>query len=191
MKTPISQLLSLLLLLLAATFFLIPPTLAAATDFIRSACNTTDNPDLCYSSISPYAKVIKQSPAVLARIGITVAQPVIRRVASDVSALSGKANSSYAGAFSVCEETLGTAVDNVGDALSWMRQLEEGKGGSFEYVIKAVNTQLSGAMTNEMTCTDEFEPDGPVKKEVVDRVTYAFEFTGIALSLVTYYANHH
>ncbi|XP_054801543.1 pectinesterase inhibitor 4-like [Prosopis cineraria] len=118
------------------------------TDFIPSACNTTDNSDLCYSSISPYAHVIKQSPAALALIGITVAHPVLRRVASDVSALSPKANGSYAGALSVCVETLGTALDDVGGGLYWMH-------------------------SPKTECTDGFEdePEGSVKKEVVDRVT--------------------
>ncbi|XP_054801545.1 21 kDa protein-like [Prosopis cineraria] len=123
------------------------------THFIRSTCNTTDNPDICYSSI----------PSALAIVGITVALPMVRRVASDVSALSRKANDSYAVALSICVKTLGTAIDDVGGGLYWLRQLAEAKGRDFEFKMFSLKTELSAAITYETTCTDGFKDEPEVR----------------------------
>ena len=51
---------------------------------------------------------------------------------------------------------------------------------------------MSAALTNEDTCLDEIEsePEGPVKKKVVEVVTNTRKFTSIALAFVNYYAKN-
>ncbi|XP_054823123.1 pectinesterase inhibitor 7-like [Prosopis cineraria] len=181
------------LLLLAATFHHLPQSSAAVpgdSDFIRSACNTTLYADLCHSSISPYANAIKQNPSALARVGVAVAHAVVRGVATDVSALSREAKGRAAGAINDCISILGDAVDQMSESLGQLRQIAAGKGGDFKFAIDTVLTEMSAALTNEDTCTDEFqdEPEGPVKNKVVDGVAKANKFTSIALAFVNYYA---
>ncbi|XP_028759051.1 pectinesterase inhibitor 10 [Neltuma alba] len=203
MKALSPQLVSFLLLV-AATFHLLPlPSTATATgeapapgpvsvndDFIRSVCNNTMYADLCYSSISPYAAVIKQDPSALSRVGVTVAYSVVGRVTTDVTGLSRQAKGSAAAAISDCISTLGDAKDGISDSLGQLRQIEAGRSGNFKFAIDTVLTEMSAALTNEETCTDEFqdEPEGPVKKKVMDSVTEAKKFTSIALAFVNYYA---
>ncbi|KAI9126196.1 hypothetical protein K1719_002617 [Acacia pycnantha] len=198
MKAQSPQFLSLLLLV-AATFYLLPPASATPasasdhrnTDFIRSVCNNTLYPDVCYSSISRYAHAIKQNPAVLSRVGLALSHAVVRGAATSLSGLSGQAKGRAADAISDCISMLGDASDQISESLGQLRQITAGKGGDFKFAMDTVVTHMSAALTNEDTCIDGFEeePKDLVKKKVVDIVTEAEKFTSIALAFVNYYAN--
>ena len=177
-----------LLLLLTATFHLLPPSSSAATgNFIRSACqNARENANLCYTSFSPYTHVIKQNLAALVHVSVAVSHSVVHSVTTDISRLNGS------DALEDCISTLGDARDQISDSLAQLQQIADDKGRNFKQVMDAVLTEMSAAYTNEDTCMDEIleDPDGPVKKEMKDLVTEAEKFTGIALSLVGYYAKN-
>ncbi|KAI9126200.1 hypothetical protein K1719_002621 [Acacia pycnantha] len=191
----------LLLLLLISTFRLLPQSSAttvtttapAPADFIRSVCNNTHAyADLCYSSFSPYANVIKQNPAPLVHVAVAVSHSMVYCVATDVTRLARKSKGKSSGAFADCISTLGDATDQTSDSLGQLQQIAAGKGGDFNTAMDSVLTEMSAVLTNEDTCLDEFqeEPEGPVKKEVVDLVTEAKKFTSIALAFVNHYAKN-
>lgn len=186
------------LLFLAATFSTgeeVPTT--SDTGFIRTSCNTTLYPDVCYTSLSRYANAVQQNPGQLARVAISVSLSKVHRTASYISNLTRDAdyggNSRAALALHDCFSNLDDAVDEIRGSLKQMRQIgAAGAGsGSFLFQMSNVQTWMSAALTDEETCTDGFQdvPDCPMKKDVCDRVTKVKKFTSNALALVNSYAN--
>ncbi|CAI0410770.1 unnamed protein product [Linum tenue] len=184
------------------TALLLPLLLAAAagagddhgnsttTDYIRSSCNATLYPDLCYTSLSRYSAAVQQSPRRLARVAIGVALSKVRRTASflanNASALADYGSDRRAAA------ALHDCRSNLGDAAEQMRQL--GAAGAteeaFRFQMSNVQTWMSAALTDEETCTDGFQDvaDGEVKAAVYARAAEAKKYTSNALALVNTYA---
>ncbi|KAK7358262.1 hypothetical protein VNO77_00188 [Canavalia gladiata] len=167
------------------------------TEFIRTSCNTTLYPDVCYTSLSRYANAVQQNPGQLARVAISVSLSKVHRTASYISNLTREAdygaNSRASLALHDCFSNLGDAVDEIRGSLKQMRQIgAAGEGaGSFLFQMSNVQTWMSAALTDEETCTDGFQDvaDCPVKTDVCDRVTNVKKFTSNALALVNAYAN--
>ncbi|KAF7827652.1 21 kDa protein-like [Senna tora] len=169
----------------------------ATATFLRTSCGTTLYPDLCYSSLSRYSNAIRQNPGALARVAVAVSLSKAHRMASYISRLSGEADygldSRAASALRDCFSNLGDAVDEIRGSLKQMRQIggagaaSVGRGGGeqFRFQMSNVQTWMSAALTDEDTCTDGFEdvPEGSVKTDVCDRVTYVKKFTSNALAL--------
>ncbi|XP_020220210.1 pectinesterase inhibitor 7 [Cajanus cajan] len=169
----------------------------ADADFIRTSCNTTLYPDVCYTSLSRYANAVQQNPAQLARVAIAVSLAKVHRAASHLSNLTRDAD--YAAtaraalALRDCFSNLGDAADEIRGSLKQMRQIgAAGSGGaSFLFQMSNVQTWMSAALTDEETCTEGFQDvaDCPVKTDVCDRVSSVKKLTSNALALVNSYAN--
>ncbi|CAL0312427.1 unnamed protein product [Lupinus luteus] len=168
-----------------------------STDFIRSSCNTTLYPDVCFTSLSRYANAVQQNPGQLALVAITVTLSKVHRVASYVSNLTREADYSSdtraASAIHDCFTNLNDAVDQIRGSLKQMRQIgAAGAGaGSFRFQMSNVQTWMSSALTDEETCTDGFQDVGDckVKTQICNRVSNVKKFTSNALALVNSYAN--
>ncbi|CAK9146596.1 unnamed protein product [Ilex paraguariensis] len=167
-------------------------TAGGDTNFIRTSCEITLYPDLCYTSLSGYANAVQQDPARLARIAISVSLSKAKHMAAYVSNLSRKADYGAppraAAALHDCFTVFGDAVDQIRGSLKQMRRLG-GSGDSLRFQMSNVQTWMSAALTNEDTCTDGFEdvPDGPLKSDVLDGVAKVEEVTSNALALVNSY----
>ncbi|PIN08333.1 hypothetical protein CDL12_19095 [Handroanthus impetiginosus] len=77
------------------TFFLMayyavadPSSAANATEFIRSSCETTLYPELCYHSLSGYANAVQKDPARLASVAVGVSLSRATRMAIYLANLS-------------------------------------------------------------------------------------------------------
>lgn len=170
---------------------------AADDDFIRTSCNTTLYPNVCFTSLSRYANAVQQNPGQLARVAIAVSLSKVHRAATYVSNLTRDADytadSRAVSALRDCFSNLGDAVDEIRGSLKQMRQIgAAGNGaGSFLFQMSNVQTWMSAALTDEETCTDGFQDvaDCSVKTDVCDRVTAVKKFTSNALALVNSYAN--
>lgn len=164
-----------------------------AIEFIRTSCNATLYPELCYASLSTYANTIQQSPAHLAGVAVAVSLASARQMASYLANLSRQADQveapGTAAALDDCLSTFRDAVDQIGGSLKEMKRLKA--GGSFRFRMSNVQTWMSAALTNEETCTDGFQdaPDGAVKSEVCDRAGSVKKFTSNALALVNSYVS--
>ncbi|WVZ22151.1 hypothetical protein V8G54_000695 [Vigna mungo] len=158
------------------------------TEFIRSSCNSTLYPDVCFTSLSRYANAVQQNPGQLARVAIGVSLSKAHRIASYISNLTHEADYGTSGT-----RTLGDAVDEIRGSLKQMRQIgAAGEGSeSFLFQMSNVQTWMSAALTDEETCTDGFQdvPECPVKADVCNRVTNVKKFTSNALALVNSYAS--
>ncbi|KAE9613902.1 hypothetical protein Lal_00016608 [Lupinus albus] len=167
----------------------------SSTDFIRSSCNSTLYPDICFTSLSRYANAVQQNPGQLARVAISVTLSKVHRVASYVSNLTRDADYSAdtraVSAIHDCFTNLDDAVDQIRGSLKQMRQIGAAGAGSFLFQMSNVQTWMSAALTDEETCTDGFQDVGDckVKTQVCDRVSNVKKFTSNALALVNSYAN--
>ena len=90
MRTQRLNHLLLSLFLFAAAFSSLHPTATAGdegapsagdgdrdADFIRTSCNTTLYPEVCFTSLSRYANAVQQNPGHLARVAIAVSLSLI------------------------------------------------------------------------------------------------------------------
>lgn len=191
---------SLLALLLAYAYAVevhsLPPSTfpdASTLDFIRTSCNSTLYPSLCFASLSPYADAVGKSPVRLAHLAVNITRARARALSAHVSALRrapprGRMSPREGMALQDCAETLGDAVD-----LACRSALELGlvdrspSGPETGWRVSNVQTWMSGAMTNEQTCTDGFDAVGPgsaMKADVCGRASRLKQYTSNALALV-------
>nr|XP_043625326.1 pectinesterase inhibitor 7-like [Erigeron canadensis] len=169
-----------------------PPT-SNDTDFIRTSCQTTLYPRLCFTSLSGYSSAVQQNPARLARvaIGVTLSKANhMARYVSNISRSTDYDNPRVAAAIHDCHSVFEDAVDEIRGSLKQMRRLG-GSGESLRFQLSNVQTWMSAALTNEDTCTDGFEdmPDDEVKADVCNRAVKVKEVTSNALALVNSFAN--
>ncbi|KAF5200041.1 Pectinesterase inhibitor [Thalictrum thalictroides] len=195
-----SSSLSVSLLSVAILIFIVPTISAThhsfnpksnATDFIRTSCNVTLYPDICYTSLSRYAKAVQHNSARLARIAMSVSLSQARDMLTHVSSLSRQTNSGGAAvepktiaALHDCYETFDDAVDQMKRSIREMTHL--GSGDKLSFQMSNVQTWMSAAITNEETCTDGFAEvlDGPMKLDVCSRASKVKQFTSNGLALV-------
>lgn len=168
------------------------------TDFIRTSCNSTLYPEICYSTLSRYASTIQQDPAQLASVAIGVTLSKAKGMANYVSNISRQADygsdQRAAAALHDCFSNFGDAVEEIYGSVKQMRQIRSAgtSRASFRFQMSNVQTWMSAALTDEETCTDGFEDvaDGQMKEEVCDRVEYVKKLTSNALALVNRYAEN-
>lgn len=171
-----------------------PP--ANATEFIRTSCQTTLYPDLCYHSLSGYASAVQQDPARLAGAAVWVSLTRASGTAIYLVGLSRQVSSGgdprAAGALRDCLSVFGDAVEQMRGSLKQMRRLAGSRGGDeLRFEMSNVQTWMSAALTNEDTCTEGFKgvADGPVKMDVCERAAKVAEVTSNALALVNSYVS--
>ncbi|XP_030529136.1 21 kDa protein-like [Rhodamnia argentea] len=173
------------------------PTPADGLNFIRSSCNVTLYPDVCYATLARYAASVHRDPARLTRAAIAVSLAGAQHAAKYVSNLSREADHGAdqraAAALHDCFENFGVAADKMRDSLTQMHHLGAAGSGeqSFRFQMSNVQTWMSAALTHEETCTDGFEDvaDGPVKSGVSSRARTVKKVTSNALALVNSYVN--
>ncbi|CAH8351841.1 unnamed protein product [Eruca vesicaria subsp. sativa] len=165
------------------------------SDFIRTSCNTTLYPDLCFSSLSNFSNSIHNDPTLLARAAISITLSKALKLGTYLSNVTTLLKSqednvphpTAAAVFHDCFENLKDAVDEMRGSMKQMRDLvSTGSLESFRFQMSNVQTWLSAALTDEETCTDGFKDvqDEPRKDEVCARVDDVKKLTSNALALV-------
>ncbi|KAJ4960592.1 hypothetical protein NE237_020502 [Protea cynaroides] len=181
----------------ASVLLLLLPTISAvyfysdedinASDFIRTNCNATLYPDVCYSSLSRYANAVQQNPAKLAGVAVAVSFSRARRIAAYISNLSfAPFDKKTVAVLKDCSSTFGDAIDQMRRSNREMLHLDLTSQESLRFQMSNVQTWMSAALTNEDTCTDEFSdlPDDSAKSDVCDRVVNGMKLTSNALALI-------
>ncbi|KAK8485617.1 hypothetical protein V6N13_032375 [Hibiscus sabdariffa] len=168
---------------------------AAATDkgrvttykkFIKSACNSTTYPKICYKALSPNAPAIETDPYKLCNVALSVTLNATYKASSTIVSLSKMKglSSSEKQIIGLCAELSDYAIDDLQRSLKALANLQgsEYKAGE----MSDLNTWVSGALTYEYTCTDELE--GQKVRKVVNntinkRVLYLAKLTSNCLAL--------
>uniref|UniRef100_A0A1J3G0F8 21 kDa protein n=1 Tax=Noccaea caerulescens TaxID=107243 RepID=A0A1J3G0F8_NOCCA len=177
---------------ISAVRFLPEPTPTNDLDFIRTSCNATLYPDVCYTSLSGYASAVQDNPARLAKLAIGVSLSRAKYTAAYLSKLSRAAASA---AVHDCVSNVGDAVEQMRGSLRQLREMNHRRPGApaFRFQMSNVQTWMSAALTDEETCTDgitEEMEEGDTKTAICERVTDVKMFTSNALALVNTYANN-
>ncbi|KAL4197476.1 hypothetical protein AMTRI_Chr04g188390 [Amborella trichopoda] len=150
----------------------------SCSDFIRTSCNATLYPSVCYDSLSPYADSIKQNPRKLAQAAISVSLKSARNASSLANRLAR--SSPDDGALKDCADTLADAVDLIKRSAHELGRLRR---SSFGWQLSNIQSWLSAGMTDDDTCLDEFD-DSTGDSGLSGRVSDAMKVTGYALAFV-------
>ncbi|XP_031121810.1 21 kDa protein-like [Ipomoea triloba] len=162
------------------------------SEFIRTSCQSTLYPEICYNTMAPYASRVSQDRGRLARAAISLSLSGAKHMAAHFDNLSRLgADPDAAAALQDCSSAFSDSVDQMHDSLAQLKQLG-GSGEALRFQMSNVQTWMSAAETNEDTCADGFEGvvDGPLKTDVCDRVTKVKQVTSNALALVNYFASN-
>ncbi|CAA7060221.1 unnamed protein product [Microthlaspi erraticum] len=164
--------------------------------FVRTACNSTKYPTLCYNSLSSYSSTIKSDPIKLCITSLTINVQSANNATSVLSDLFKKAKStSRRGVMMIledCVEEMKDTVDELKQAIAELKKLKGG-GNSKQECIKNVRTWVSSALTDEGTCTDGFEErkgNVETKKTVKKTVSELSKITCNSLALITNYLRY-
>lgn len=162
-----------------------PPAHQNTTDFIRTSCNATPYPDLCYRTLAGKATAVRRKPAKLAVAAISLASSRSRYASSLLR--SGKGSSM---AIEDCVSLLSDAADDLRGSLPELRRADRsgnGRGKEFRLAVNNVLTAVSAALTDQETCTDGLseEEDPPANVGgFVGRVDEVKMVTSNALGLI-------
>lgn len=189
----------LLSLSLLLTGLLIAMTSAGdrSTSYIRTSCSRTLYPELCYSSLSPYAGQVGTDPVLLARFAMNVTLGRLKPLYVDINYLRSHAAADPSCSCKKTAEALDDCSELISDTIGLVRKSEkeltglEGMvGPQVTWRIGNAQTWLSATITDESTCTDGFG-DGcrgtgdDIEQEIRKKVTTAEQLTSIALALVS------
>lgn len=125
--------------------------------FIKKACNSATYPSDCYKTLSKYAPAIKTDPEKLYRVSLFVTIKAARKTSSSISTLWRlKGLSRTEGAIvRDCASTISYAIDEMKQSLTVMANVQ-GADHKSELIDK-IRTWVAAALTDEGTCTDEFD----------------------------------
>ncbi|KAL6126988.1 hypothetical protein ACLB2K_075033 [Fragaria x ananassa] len=128
--------------------------------YVKTACNSTTYPQMCYKSLSSYATSIKSNPQKLCSYALSVTLKAAKTSASKVSKLAKKKGITKAEASVVeaCIETIKDSVDELKQSVTAMKNLG---GADMQYQLDNIKTWVSASLTDEDTCTDGFDEQKP------------------------------
>ncbi|KAE8727706.1 putative Plant invertase/pectin methylesterase inhibitor superfamily protein [Hibiscus syriacus] len=160
------------------------------TAFIKTWCDSTSYPDLCFATFSSYAAEIKGSPQILATKSLFVALNTTRSASKSFNKLRKKQGlkTREAAALQDCVEEISDSFDEIKRSVA---EMGESGGKSFAFRMSDVQTWASAALTDENTCMDGFSEtavDGAVKDKVRTVIEKVAHLTSISLSIVNRYA---
>ncbi|XP_009372932.1 pectinesterase inhibitor 4-like [Pyrus x bretschneideri] len=195
-KTPTSNSHHALTFLLPAVLLLITITNMQTTvatssssqtykTYVKTACNSTTYPLICYKSLSSYASKIKSNPRKLCIYALSVTLTASKNASSVVSKQSKKAGltPTEKGVINDCLENIKESIDELKDSLTSMKNLGV-TGGDVQDDIK---TWVSAVLTDDATCTDEFDDmkvSTAIKTAIKNSIVTAARLASNALSLI-------
>ncbi|XP_015573662.1 21 kDa protein isoform X1 [Ricinus communis] len=162
------------------------------TQYIRTTCNYTTYPRLCYHSLSIYASKIKTNPKLLANTALNItfkATESTSRLMKKMSRIHGL-NPGVAAALVDCMEVVGDSVYELQRSIG---EMGHASGANFYGVMEDIQTWVSAALTDDTTCIDGFDEqpnlNGNVKRIVRKHILKISHLTSNALALINNYAS--
>lgn len=187
----------LVTVLLILTFVQLAASASTATDslkaykkFIKDKCNSTTFPKVCYKSLSPYASKIKRNRVTLTKVSIYVALKAAKIAYSTLTKLSkskGKLTHGEASVIADCRENIDETLDLLSQSSDELANLNGTSSAHDQFQWDNIKTWMSAAITDEGTCTDEFDEiqvRPSLQKKIKTTVYNLSWFTINALALV-------
>ncbi|KAK9665658.1 hypothetical protein RND81_14G127100 [Saponaria officinalis] len=167
----------------------INPTKTNFNKFIKKECDSTDYPQLCYMTLSPYASKINNSRQKLCYVALSVTLSATKNTSKIVTKVSKKdgpkLNKTEAGAIKDCIEEIGYSIDEIKQSLDEIKTYK--KGFNSMYVRSNVITWVSAAITDEITCLDGLDEAHvrlTTKKKISPSVLRSLKLLSVTLSLL-------
>ncbi|CAJ1934329.1 unnamed protein product [Sphenostylis stenocarpa] len=137
------------------------PTTGSLRDykkFIKDECNSTTYPTLCYNSLSPYASNIKRNRVTLTKLSIHVALKAAKSANSTLTKLSkGKLTYGETSVIGDCRENMEDTLDLLQQSADGLAHLNGTSTAEEKFQWDNIKTWMSASITDESTCTDEFD----------------------------------
>jgi pectinesterase inhibitor-like protein len=170
------------------------------TSYIHDSCSRTLYPGLCYASLSPYADQVGSDPVLLARFAMNVTLARLKPLSIRIASLRRQwaIAPTYSGngatkSLKDCSGLVSDATDLVKKSEKEVTGLEGKVGPEVTWRISNAQTWLSAAITDEDTCTDEFDnrsgEAGEDAELVCNKLKRAKKLTSNALALVNCLVN--
>ncbi|RDY06244.1 hypothetical protein CR513_09815, partial [Mucuna pruriens] len=135
-------------------------SLKAYKKFIKDQCNSTTYPNVCYKSLSPYASKIKRNRVTLTKISIHVALKAAKSAYSTLTKVSkskGKLTHGETLVIADCRENVEDTLDLLEQSADGLANLNGTSTNDEKFQWDTIKTWMSAAITDESTCTDEFQ----------------------------------
>ncbi|XP_043704091.1 21 kDa protein-like [Telopea speciosissima] len=159
-------------------------TKSSKTNFIQSCCASTRYPNLCYSSLSPYASSVGTNRTKLAIVALKVSLSATRNTSALVTKISQRHDlmSNETANIKDCVDEVRDAIDQLEQSLKEMNYLG---GSDFDFNKNSIQTWVSAALTDDQTCLDGLDGlNGKVEKKIRKSVTNASRLTSNALAII-------
>ncbi|KAK6947620.1 Pectinesterase inhibitor domain [Dillenia turbinata] len=182
---------SALALLLIISLYMSQVSATADTEFVKTSCNATTYPKLCFNTLSAYAGKIQASPKLLANtaLNVTLSNAQCTFIIMTRVAKSPRLKPREALAMEDCVELMGDSIDMIRNSIV---ELGPDPGQDFAFRMSNVQTWVSAAWTDTVTCLDGFsgnEMGGYAKSNIQSPVLVVEHLISNALALVNNYAN--
>uniref|UniRef100_A0A7N0U1A7 Pectinesterase inhibitor domain-containing protein n=1 Tax=Kalanchoe fedtschenkoi TaxID=63787 RepID=A0A7N0U1A7_KALFE len=167
-------------------------TIETNAEYIKTSCNGTLYPYLCYKSLYAYAARIHASPRQLAHTALLVALREARSTSKLMTRLAHSHNLKphEAAAIKDCVEEVSDSIDEMKNSVGELQQINS--TSDFTMQISDVQTWVSAALTYEDTCMDGFEETSVQKSDVKfiarKHILKIAHLTSNALALVNRFA---
>ncbi|XP_034711536.1 pectinesterase inhibitor 4-like [Vitis riparia] len=162
-------------------------SLTISKQFIKTSCNSTTYPRVCYKSLSSYASKVKTSPLKLANVALTVSLKAARNASSTITLLLERKGMTRMETSIVkdCVENFGDCIDELQQSLQEFKSLGGGKNVAFQ--MANIKTWVSAALTDEYTCSDGFEGQkvsSSLQQQIKNYISNVAKITSNALALI-------
>ncbi|KAE9593988.1 putative pectinesterase [Lupinus albus] len=136
--------------------------------YIKTSCNSTTYPSICYKYLSPHASKIKANPMKLCNTSLSLALKAAKRASSIVSKILKMTNLTDNAKVVVkdCLDNVQSSMGQLQDSLAAMGQLD---GIDKQFQISNMQTWMSSSITNDQTCSDELDEmnlDATIRDEI-------------------------
>lgn len=161
-------------------------------NFIKTSCNSTLYPALCYKYLSSYASSIKTDSVKLCNTALTVNLKAANKTSALVTSMAKKGGLRPAekAVIEDCNEEIDDCVDELGKASNVLDNLRDALNK--EDQMADIKTWVSAAMTDEDTCMDEFEENNvreSVKNKIKKSIVDLRKITSNSLALINRLSN--
>lgn len=161
-------------------------------NFIKTSCNSTLYPALCYKYLSSHASTIKTDSVKLCNTALTVNLKAANKTSALVTSMAKKGGlrPSEKAVIEDCNEEIDDCVDELRKASNVLDNLRDALNK--EDQMADIKTWVSAAMTDEDTCMDEFEENNvreSVKNKIKKSIVDLRKITSNSLALINRLSN--
>lgn len=161
-------------------------------NFIKTSCNSTLYPALCYKYLASYASTIKTDSVKLCNTALTVNLKAANKTSALVTSMAKKGGlrPSEKAVIEDCNEEIDDCVDELRKASNVLDNLRDALNK--EDQMADIKTWVSAAMTDEDTCMDEFEENNvreSVKNKIKKSIVDLRKITSNSLALINRLSN--